>query len=197
MAERRQFGAPSLALAIAASVAVHAILLVIFVQGLGSWSPSTDGPITTVELAPRPPAQPRKPTSRPRRARKAPQASVDLRPEPPAPDARETGEASPPPAESLSGGARQSLRYLVGCERAALFHLTSEERRHCEDQTMAARRASVPLRLNLIPRGQYLGDPEPYLSRRPRNGCKVRAAGVKAPMGQEGPATGITCARPF
>ena len=197
MAERRQLGARSLALAVAASLAIHGVLLVIFVQSLGSWAPFTDGPVMTVELAPQPHAHASHPTSLPRRKRKVTRAGANRSPEPPAPDSHETIRASPPPAAAPGGGARQALRYLVGCENAAFFGLTPEERRHCEDQVIAQRSASTSLQFNLIPRGQSVGDPEPYLNRRPRNGCKVRAAGVKAPMGQEGPATGITCARPF
>ncbi len=53
------------------------------------------------------------------------------------------------------------------------------------------------MRLNLDPRGQYAENPEPYLVRMPKNGCKVRAAGDAGPMGQQGVAAGVTCAWSF
>jgi hypothetical protein len=51
--------------------------------------------------------------------------------------------------------------------------------------------------INLDPHGRYLSDPEPYLTRMPKNGCKVRAAGDAGPMGQQGVAAGISCGFSF
>ena len=197
VAERRRVGPRSLAVAVAASLVIHAVLLVVFVQSLGSWPPFSERPITTVELVPQLPAH----TSGLRREHQAPRGSANpvsggahfsaSRP------LARPGPSEPDSGESPNGGARQALRYLVGCEHAAFFGLTSEERQHCEDQMIAARKASAPLQFDVLARGQYIDDPEPYLNRRPTNGCKVRAAGVKAPRGPEGAATGLTCARPF
>jgi hypothetical protein len=47
------------------------------------------------------------------------------------------------------------------------------------------------------PHGRYAGDPEPYLTRMPTNGCKVRAAGDTTGFGDHGVAAGVTCGWSF
>ncbi len=148
----------------------------------------------SVELAPLPQTHARNLASRPGRERKGSRMVADA-PRPTL-EPGETVQAPSPPA-TVPNGARQALRYLVGCERAAFFGLSSEERQHCEDQLAANRKRSPPLTFNLAPRPGYVSDPEPYHNRKPTNGCKVRAAGDDTPMGGQGAAGGVSCARPF
>jgi hypothetical protein len=93
---------------------------------------------------------------------------------------------------------RSTLRAALGCGHAAFLGLSSEERRRCQDQ-LASRTDAPPVPLDLDPRGLGLsdGNPEPYLSRRPKNGCKVRAGGDATPMGKEGAASGMSCGWSF
>ncbi len=150
-----------------------------------------------VQLTPKPHPHLRNPRSRPRREPKAPQFVGTSRLSPSAPEAREPVGAQLPLADGLGVGARQALRDLLGCEQASFLGLSSEERRRCQDRMAVNRTGSLPLRFNLDPGGRYVENPEPYLNRRPTNGCKVRAAGDAGPMGQQGAAAGMTCARPF
>jgi len=148
----------------------------------------------SVELTPLPQSHARKLAFRPGRERKGSRMVAEApRPTP------EPGEAveTPSPPATVPNGARQALRYLVGCERAGFFGLSSEERQRCEDQLTANRKRSPPLRFTLAPGAGYVTDPEPYLNRKPTNGCKARAAGDDTPMGVQGAAVGIACARPF
>ncbi len=93
---------------------------------------------------------------------------------------------------------RQALRGLMGCEHAALAGLTSEERERCRDRLGAeAGWAAGATRLNLDPRGAFASDSEPYLARKPKNGCKPRAAGDVGAMGEIGAAGGVACAWSF
>jgi hypothetical protein len=85
----------------------------------------------------------------------------------------------------------------LGCQPSALAHLTAEERRGCDDKLAEVRTESQAARLNLDPGGRFAPDAEPYLQRKPRKGCKVRAGGDVAPMGKEGAATGVACAWSF
>ena len=53
-------------------------------------------------------------------------------------------------------------------------------------------------KINLDPHG-YFGSREadPYLRRRPSNGCKVTAGGSSTPGGTQGATGGLVCARRF
>jgi hypothetical protein len=82
---------------------------------------------------------------------------------------------------------------MFGCDRAGL---TDAERASC-GMRLAANRPTTPAPLNLDPHGRYVSDPEPYLTRMPKNGCKVRAAGDATPFGEEGVAAGISCGWSF
>ncbi len=185
------------ALAVAASVVVHAGLLIVFIQGVRSWPALTERPVMEVQLAPLAPARSR--PAPPRRPRKAPRTAA-TRPAiappaaRPAPDAREAVEA--PPA-GVSGGAVQALRDLLGCAHAAFLDLSPEARQRCEDRMTAYRKTTPPIQVDLDPRGLYAVNPIPYLNRKPKNGCKVRAAGAAGPMGQGGAVAGISCGKTF
>jgi hypothetical protein len=186
-------------LAIAASVALHALVLLLLVWRLGTAPHTAEAPVMSVELTPPWPDAVRHPAPDVRRERAAvvPKAAAppaEVRPMIPVPDTREAnGVVAPSPSD----GVRQALRGL-GCEHAALLGLTPEERRRCQDRLAeAARRQGGPARLNLDARGAFGREAEPYLQRRPKNGCKLRAGGDVAPMGEVGAATGVACAWSF
>jgi hypothetical protein len=95
---------------------------------------------------------------------------------------------------------QQVLRGLVGCSHADLSRLTPEERRRCQERQLAEAgrlKGAGPSRLNFDLSGRYAENPEPYLQRRPKNGCKPRAGGHKVPSGNQGTAGGIACAWSF
>jgi hypothetical protein len=103
------------------------------------------------------------------------------------------GDAAPGEAE-LAANGRQALRGLRGCD---LARLTRQERERCEAERWA-RVAPVTARLNLDPTGQYAKNPEPFLSRRPKDGCRARLAGDVDGMGNDMNArAGVTCVVPF
>jgi hypothetical protein len=82
-----------------------------------------------------------------------------------------------------------------------------EERERCREQFAAQAgrdRGSPPQRLDLDKGGEFAAsqNAEPYLQRRPKNGCKTRAGGDTAPgpggtPGKVGAAIGIGCALSF
>jgi hypothetical protein len=108
-----------------------------------------------------------------------------------------TGVADPSPT-SPNDAVRQALRGGLGCRHADLLGLTTEERRRCEERTTAQAPGPGP-KLNLDRDGAFAAgrNPEPYLARKPKNGCKLRAAGDATPAGDQGPAAGIGCAWAF
>ena len=119
-------------------------------------------------------------------------------PFPPPPDSVIPAPAPDPVGE----GVRSALRGLTGCEHAAFLNLTTEERRRCEDRLAAAgggQRGVAPTKLDLSRGGRFASerDLEPYLQRRPHNGCKPRAGGDVSVMGEQGAATGLACAWSF
>jgi hypothetical protein len=77
---------------------------------------------------------------------------------------------------------------MFGCD---LPHLTDAERSACAGR-LATNRPTRPTPLNFDPHGLYVRDPEPYLTRKPKNGCKVMAGGDTA-AGQHGVAAGVGC----
>jgi hypothetical protein len=115
----------------------------------------------------------------------------------PAPDgagAPLTSSDAAPGDEELAAGVRQALRRLRGCDRA---QLTRDERERCEARRWVGP-APVAARLDLDPSRRYAENPEPFLSRRPTNGCRARATGDVDAMGDDGNArAGITCVKPF
>jgi len=106
-----------------------------------------------------------------------------------------------------SDGFRRTLRGLIGCLPGVESQMGKEEREHCQAQ-FAARasrdRGSPAPRLNLDKGGEFAAsqNAEPYLQRRPTNGCKARAGGDTAPgpggtPGKVGAAAGVSCALAF
>jgi hypothetical protein len=196
--------------ALVASAVFHAVLLALLVRYATQETPVYDEPPTlqaTLVPPDRPGPEahrdrigPRAPDSRDVLARTAPGLPVqavappvlgDVAPF--TPGAASPGAASPSEADVAARG-RQALRGLGGCDRAAL---TLKEREDCEAQRWAGV-AQVAKRLNLDPSGRYARNPEPFLSRRPSKGCRVRVAGDVDGMGNDMNArAGVTCVKPF
>lgn len=179
-------------LAIAGSAVFHAIVFAAMVWNVGTQPAYPVAPVMLIELTPRPP----RPRPSPREPR-APPPRVLARPaEIPPPDAAAPSIVQPRrPGEA---GVRNALRGRVGCDRAALLAMTSSEREACLDRLAKARETDPKMaRLDLDPRGRFATEAEPYLARKPKNGCKVGAGGDVAPFGEQGAAVGLNCAWSF
>jgi hypothetical protein len=189
------------------ALVIHALFLVLLFWKLGDGPGHMDTPSINVELV-RFPDHLRaaaEPEVRVKRGLGAP-ALPDAIPQ----IARGPSETEAPAGDDarLEAGRREVgsvLRGLLGCRHAALLGLTSEERRRCEAQLAGGalgERARPAPKLNLDLHGDFAANPEPYLERRPKNGCKVRAGGDTAPgpggtPGRVGVASGIACAWSF
>jgi hypothetical protein len=183
------------AVAIAASAAAHLAFFALIVWRLGATPHQAEPPVLNVQLVPhlRPPAD----APKRRRAEMAAPRPARL---PPSSEPLPIAPLVTAGPADRSAEVRQALRGLVGCSHAALARLSAEEQARCREREVAALTVdgnAPPPRLNLDRRGEYAGDPEPYLSRRPKKGCKPRAAGDVSVFGQEGVAAGVSCAIPF
>ena len=98
-----------------------------------------------------------------------------------------------PPDGADVATATRALRGMFGCD---LPHLTDAERAACTER-WAENRPPTPIPINLDPHGRYATDSEPYLTRMPKHGCKVRAAGAEGPAGQQGVVAGVSCGWSF
>jgi hypothetical protein len=155
-------------------------------------------PATVVQLAPR--------LTLPRysseTAKRPPRRSARLAVRPdfartPVPGAPASVVPTPPTAAPQPGGAgvaniSGALRGMFGCDLAPL---TDAERAACAER-LAANVPRRPAPFNFDPHGLYVTDPEPYLTRKPKNGCKVMASGDTV-KGQNGVAAGVGCAWSF
>jgi hypothetical protein len=188
--------------ALALAMAAHAVFFMLFVWRLGSTPEPAAMPVMNVELSPPWHDRTRSPRPRPPRtagharepAASGPAPRTDDRPA--AAEERVTKGA----ADHEPDAVRQALRRGLGCRHAGLLGLTPEERRRCEDRAAAAGPAErAPPRLDLDRDGAFAAgrNPEPYLARKPKNGCKLRAAGDTTPAGDQGPAAGVGCAWAF
>jgi hypothetical protein len=184
--------------AVVMAACLHVLALALLAWRLGSDPRAAPSPEMNVVLAP---SWVRlEPDRRKAPVRKANMAAAPLRTRPPQP---ETIVAPAPPApaaaplDSGNGGLRPVLRGLLGCEHAALAQLTPEERERCSARLAARAEPSVRTRLDLDVRGDFTGNPDPYLARKPHNGCKIGAGGDTGVLGKQGAAAGVACARPF
>lgn len=99
-----------------------------------------------------------------------------------------------PSQADLTAKGRQALRGLGGCDRVTM---TREERERCEAERWARVGQASP-RLNLDPSGRYAKNPEPFLLRRPKDGCRARMGGDVDAMGDDSNVrAGVTCVVPF
>lgn len=191
--------------ALAGSVLLHAAVLVVLARFLAQTADYGEAPAIEVSLVPMPP----RPSQIEREIEEAPETSDALAAAPalPArPAVREddgavaprfAGEAAPG-AEALAAAVRPGSRGLRGlaadCTRAGL---TRDERERCEARRWTGG-AAVTARLNLDPTGRYAENPEPFLSRRPTEGCRLRATGDVGPFGDDQNArAGVTCVKRF
>ena len=195
MAEFRR-AARRRAWAVAASAAAHVAVFAVLAWRLGGAPELAEAPVMNVQLATLPHPKPRASRHEPVPLETA-KASQPPRPDTPVVRPADQPTVTLPGDEARRGeGVRQALRGRLGCEHADLMGLSDQERERCREQ-LAAGAGAAPLKLDLDRKGRFAEDPEPYLARRPHNGCKVRAAGDKAPSGEQGAATGIACAWSF
>lgn len=184
MSQRRVAGGNVRPVALGASVVFHAVLLLVLARFLAQTPIHAEAPVMRVTLVlpsersvPRP--APKREIARERRAEtpmaRATPAVAEL---PVAP------RIAPPGDGALAGQAQRA-------------GLSREDRERCETRRWAS--ADTPAtRLNLDPSGRYVEDTEPFLSRRPKKGCRVRATGDTNAMGDSGNArAGFTCVVPF
>jgi len=203
MIDRRRGVARDRSLAIALSVAAHVLAFLALFWKFGASLAYPETPVINVELAPWSRASPAPPP--PVKPPKAKPVRNPIRPNLPPVLAQPLSEARPADAVAQApvpqapgdeaSRLRNALRRGAGCEHADLLGLTAAERQACLDQLAKAQAGAA--RLNFDLRGGYAKNPQPFLERRPKNGCKPRAGGDKAPMGQEGVAGGLTCAWSF
>ena len=156
-------------------------------------------PPPIVQLMPRPTLPRRRPeTKKHPPARSAPLAvrpsSAPATPSATAPLVPSAPTAAPPDGADVANLSR-ALRGRFGCN---LAQLTDAERVTCASR-LAANLPTTPTPLDLDPHGRYVSDPEPYLTRMPKNGCKVRASGDTAggPGAKHGVAVGVGCGVSF
>ena len=183
-------------LLLALSIGAHVVVLGWLLVQRHVLSSPFEPPAMEVLLAPpifrRAPAEPRDRPSAPPRVHgaKAPERAPLQRPDQglaaPSTAAGETNASAPP-------AVRRALRGLIGCR---LADLTDEERQRC-DERLAAVEDKIGRKLDLDTRGAFAREADPYLARRPKNGCKARAGGDADPAGEQGAAVGIGCAWAF
>lgn len=188
-------GARKLLIVLVMSLGAHVVVLGALMSQRHALSPEPETPAMEVLLAPpfhRPPAaEPPRHAEQPPRphAARAPQRAPIQRRDPDVAKPADDGLARPPATPAL----RRALRDLIGCGMA---DLTDDERERCEAR-LAARDGRRAPKLNLDVHGDFDRDPDPYLARRPKNGCKARAGGDVDSAGKQGAAIGLSCAWAF
>ena len=171
--------------AVAASTAVHVVVLAALYWRLGCAPQAYETPTMRVELAPRWLLSERR---RPETAPTAPTAAptIPLKPavSPPRPAQQpsDLGDVAPliqPMAPTTDApDVRSVLRRATGCDHAGFLALSPAERQTCLDRLAKDRGAasgSAQVRLDLDTYGRYARVPQdPILSRKPKNGCVAR-----------------------
>lgn len=177
------------------SLLVNSVVVVVVSWELRLEPVYDSAPPILVQFIPRLPAPRYSAQARQRPHTRSPPLAV--RPSPaPTPGPRASPPAAPalaPPNEADAANLSRVLHGLFGCN---LPHPTDAERAAC-GELLAANRPAIATALDLDPHGRYVSNPEPYLTRMPKNGCKVRAAGHATSFGKEGLAAGVTCAWSF
>lgn len=199
---------PTGSTALLASLAIHAALLLALVHYLSQDRVFAEAPVMRVVLVPPPLKMDVPEASQPRRTdnvRRGPALPSTARARQlTARDAFVLGDA-PIAAEGHKGAELNLPTVLRGfreCERPGL---SRDERERCESRRWA--QIEPPrMRLNLDVSGRYAENPEPFLSRRPKDGCRPRVTGdvnptpgaSRAPPADTGHARGgATCVFPF
>lgn len=194
--DSRPVTVPARNLAIAVSVVAHVLVLLALFWKFGSAPTYAELPAMNVQLAPRPKTRP--PPRPPTKATTRPPAHVSPRLEA-APPGLSRPVLEPPAPETAppAPAVRDVLRKAIGCDPAMLARLSAAEREACLDR-LAKAPAGGAMALNLDRRGYAAGKAqEPYLQRKPRNGCKIGAGGDTTPSGVQGVAGGVGCALSF
>jgi len=196
MGARRRNAASGLAV----SLLAHVLMLTALVAGLRIYQPPAPTPPIELQLLPpldvqRPPLKPvplkRAASARPAAPAAPPSASAVAAE--PAARPVETPAPSVADAEQLRG----VLRGLLGCERPAL--LKEGERRACDQR--ASRPAMALSTVDPDNRARYVAaqNREPFLARKPHNGCVLRVGDQDEGTTSQGGsiAAGIACAWSF
>ena len=200
--DTRPRAVPARSLAIAVSVVAHALAFLALFWKLGAAPTYQELPAMYVQLASPPQAARRPPPKSPKaqRAPAKPSSEPSVLPpvlSRPAATAEEPGAVPQTPAADGEGaGVRKALRGLGGCSHADLLALSPSERQTCLDR-LAKSPGGDPA-LDLDKRGYAAArTQDPYLQRKPKNGCRVGAGGSTTPSGLQGVAGGIGCALSF
>lgn len=180
-------------LALLASVLFHAAVLLVLARYLAQTATYPEPRAVQVTLVaptrtPDAPVRPERTPPRPVEARRpiAPATPADVPP---------LVVPAPPFEPDPAAQGQRVLRDLMACDPAR--RLTPEARERC-DTRRAQRQGPATARLNLDPGGRYVESDEPFLSRRPRNGCRARATGDTDAMGDSGNVrAGVGCAFSF
>lgn len=194
MSQRGVAGRRERSIALGASVAFHVLLLLVLARFLAQTPQPAEAPVMQVTLEAlqartQESPEPRHEVDRERRMETSTARATSLPTDLPV-----APRIEPPGDAAVAGLAQQALQGLAGCERPGL---SREARERCQTRQWAAV-APGPSRLNLDLSGRYAENPEPFLSRRPTKGCRVRATGDVDAMGDSGAArAGVTCVIPF
>jgi hypothetical protein len=188
-------------LAIAVSVAAHLLVFLALFWKFGAAPAYVEFPVMNVQLTPLPKSRP---PPAPVKAEGPPAKAFPERPVfPPVLARPATGAQEPgalplrPTSEGEGASVRQALRGLGGCSHAELLNLSPSERQVCGDR-LAKAPTGGDLHLDLDRRGYAASKAqEPYLQRKPKNGCKIGAGGDTTPSGVQGVAGGLGCALSF
>lgn len=185
----------------ASSLAVHLLVLGLAMWLLGRSTRPVEAPILNIQLVtlsprriPEGAARAAEPRRSPARAQAAPRRPAGALPEvAPLPLSPAAAPADP------AAGVARALSGRLGCPPGDPSHLGREARERCRTALVeaGAGRDGPSPRLDLSRQGKIAQDPDFDLSRRPRNGCKLRAAGSRDLMGKEGAAAGVSCAWSF
>ena len=189
--------------ALVASAIFHVILLILLVRYLASTSVYVEPPAIQVSLVPplrsdrthRDGADRALPSDHHPLARA--ESSLPIQPlSAPNGDVPPFAPGAAAPGEAERAAKRPQV--LSGLRRCDPARLTLEERERCEAERWARVAAAPTARLNLDPSGRYARNPEPFLLRRPKNGCRARAGGDVDVRGDDSNVrAGITCVVPF
>jgi len=183
--------------ALVASGLIHVALVAWLIFGATAIPPVTPTPHLEITLtAPPRPKRVDRPSPPPARRATSP---LDARsPATTNPSAAPTtAAASPQPSRIGQDDIAARVRQAIGARDCNRPGLSREGREQCETQRWAGL-APSRIRPNLDPNRRYIEDPTPYLVRRPKDGCRIRATGDEGPLGDDSNArAGVTCVVPF
>jgi len=209
LSTERRHGAPwTRNLAIAVSVAVHAVVFLALFWKFGTVPTYSETPVINVELArpfsrkpPRPPPPVPQVSLKPERSQPTSPLPVLSQPAP----SPEAVGAVPQPLDATDDAVRlrNALR-TRGCDQAALLNLSPAERQACLDRLAKAQREAGQYGLNLDKRGDYAASKkyEPFFARKPKDGCvpsitQKDVAAVGQGKQKQDWGTGVKCAWSF